>query len=199
MQVFWPKVVLKKWLPTGARTPISMPMRKTATMGNKVRRKLRLLLLGCLIQISAARDCNLLPPLLNFLLVSISCIGEVRLRLCGGGAGGRRRVEIAGELFFISVLPHSYIYKDACVLPRVVHVVYKRGETNPYTCCGQLSSQASVNVYSCVEASRLSFHCYDRNSRVLVAWPHFCTEQTSHAWMLRLSMSQYTEPQFIKW
>uniref|UniRef100_A0A453SLG5 Uncharacterized protein n=1 Tax=Aegilops tauschii subsp. strangulata TaxID=200361 RepID=A0A453SLG5_AEGTS len=39
----------------------------------------------------------------------------------------------------------------------------RRGETNPYTCCGQLSQQPSVNVYSCVEASRLSSHFLHQN------------------------------------
>lgn len=35
---------------------------------------------------------------------------------------------------------------------------YRRGESNPYTCCGRLSQQIAVNSYSCVEANRLDFH-----------------------------------------
>lgn len=35
---------------------------------------------------------------------------------------------------------------------------YRRGEPNPYTCCGRLSQQIGVNSYSCVEANRLDFH-----------------------------------------
>jgi hypothetical protein len=34
---------------------------------------------------------------------------------------------------------------------------YKKGETNPYLCCGRLSQQACVDAYACVESSRLSY------------------------------------------
>jgi hypothetical protein len=34
---------------------------------------------------------------------------------------------------------------------------YRKGETNPYLCCGRLSQQACVDAYACVESSCLSF------------------------------------------
>lgn len=34
---------------------------------------------------------------------------------------------------------------------------YRRNEPNPYTCSGRLSSQAVVDLYACVEESRLTF------------------------------------------
>ncbi|XP_062183399.1 uncharacterized protein LOC133887455 isoform X2 [Phragmites australis] len=40
---------------------------------------------------------------------------------------------------------------------------YRRHEPNPATCCGRLSQQFGVNAYSCVEASRLSFHFFNQH------------------------------------
>ncbi|XP_040385740.1 uncharacterized protein LOC102722064 isoform X3 [Oryza brachyantha] len=38
------------------------------------------------------------------------------------------------------------------------HSHYRKGEPNPFTCCGQLSDQLAVNGFSCIETSRLTFH-----------------------------------------
>ena len=35
---------------------------------------------------------------------------------------------------------------------------YRKGEPNPFTCCGRLSNQIMVDSFSCVESSRLSYH-----------------------------------------
>ncbi|KAM0826907.1 hypothetical protein ACQ4PT_068551 [Festuca glaucescens] len=35
---------------------------------------------------------------------------------------------------------------------------YRRGEPNPFTCCGKSSHQAMVDSYSCVESCRLCYH-----------------------------------------
>ncbi|KAM0870511.1 hypothetical protein ACQ4PT_039955 [Festuca glaucescens] len=35
---------------------------------------------------------------------------------------------------------------------------YRRGEPNPFTCCGRSSHQAMVDSYSCVESCRLCYH-----------------------------------------
>ncbi|XP_062206059.1 uncharacterized protein LOC133907870 isoform X4 [Phragmites australis] len=37
---------------------------------------------------------------------------------------------------------------------------YRKYVPNPYTCCGRLSDQASVNAYSCVESERLTYHFF---------------------------------------
>lgn len=34
---------------------------------------------------------------------------------------------------------------------------YRKGEPNPFLCCGRLSNQLKVDCYSCVESSRLTF------------------------------------------
>ena len=39
---------------------------------------------------------------------------------------------------------------------------YRKGEPNPFTCCGRLSDQIKVDAYSCVESCRLSYHFWNQ-------------------------------------
>ena len=41
---------------------------------------------------------------------------------------------------------------------------YRKGEPNPFTCCGRLSDQIKVDAYSSIESSRLSFHFWNQET-----------------------------------
>jgi hypothetical protein len=41
---------------------------------------------------------------------------------------------------------------------------YRRGEPNPFTCCGRSSHQLMVDSYSCVESCRLSFQFWNQDT-----------------------------------
>jgi hypothetical protein len=68
-------------------------------------------------------------------------------------AAGRRRCRTSRQT------PSSSSRKHVTMLQYYAYYFhYRPNEPNPYTCCGRLSQQAAVNCYSCVEASRLSYH-----------------------------------------
>jgi hypothetical protein len=41
---------------------------------------------------------------------------------------------------------------------------YRRGEPNPFTCCGRQSNQIMVDSFSCIESCRLSYHFWNQDS-----------------------------------
>jgi len=41
---------------------------------------------------------------------------------------------------------------------------YRKGEPNPFTCCGRLSHQIMVDSFSCVESSRLNYHFWNQDT-----------------------------------
>ncbi|KAM0859110.1 hypothetical protein ACQ4PT_047400 [Festuca glaucescens] len=44
------------------------------------------------------------------------------------------------------------------------HFHYRKGETNPFTCCGRSSQQIEVDSYSCVESNRLTYHLLNQDT-----------------------------------
>lgn len=41
---------------------------------------------------------------------------------------------------------------------------YRKGESNPFTCCGRSSNQIMVDSFSCVESCRLSYHFWNQDA-----------------------------------
>jgi hypothetical protein len=68
-----------------------------------------------------------------------------------------------GSRAFSSTRSSSSSRRDVSMLEFYSYYIhYRADEPNPYTCCGRLSQQIIVNVYSCVEANRLSCHFLTR-------------------------------------
>jgi hypothetical protein len=55
--------------------------------------------------------------------------------------------------------------KDVSILEYYHHRLhYRRGEPNPFTCCGRLTHQLDVDSFSCIESCRLSYHFWNQDS-----------------------------------